>query len=548
MRKIFVVGMSFCCMSSVFAATSIDLSHQPVSFLQAMMPGAGKNFSATASQATIKQVSSTIDQNKTQHTRIQQMYAGYPVWGADAVVHVPQSPVKKSLSNFIQSGNSNITMNGTMYQNLNTDLANTPAFVFNAVQADKALQQAVQKYQQQSGVKHAISRQKSVLMVYVDDKNKAHWAFMVSFYVQPDKSRPVKPTYIMDAVTFDVYEKWDDIKTLDDVNGGGYGGNQGLGKYTYDGVSDPEKSFLNIKRDSVQKICYLENAEVTVKNASNNDQVIQYKCEATDATHNSVYWNGDQDAVNGAYSPANDALFFGKKIKDMYQLKYQTPVLVDGGHDMMLNMRVHDNASDTVDNAYWDDDTQQMTFGDGDKDYYPFVSLGVSAHEISHGFTHQHSNLAYNNQSGGLNESFSDMAAMAVEYYVNQKNTWQIGGEIVKEGTPFRYMDQPSKDCHGSTPGKNCSMDDASQFKKGVNVHYSSGVFNRAFYLLATSQNWNTEKAFKVMMTANMNYWTSTTNFVQAACGVVKATRDVGYDTATVTKVMQVVKVDISKC
>ena len=38
---------------------------------------------------------------------------------------------------------------------------------------------------------------------------------------------------------------------------------------------------------------------------------------------------------------------------------------------------------------------RKMTFGDGIDMFYPLVFLGVGAHEISHGFTEQHSNLIY---------------------------------------------------------------------------------------------------------------------------------------------------------
>src|SRR5439155_7283312 len=112
--------------------------------------------------------------------------------------------------------------------------------------------------------------------------------------------------------------------------------------------------------------------------------------------------------------------------------------------------------------------------------------LSIGAHEVSHGFTEQHSDLIYNEESGGLNESFSDMAGTAADYYIYSKNSWGVGAEISKSGDgPFRFMDQPSKDCHGRSPGAHCSIDRASQYhctkdQEGIpyclDVHYSSGV------------------------------------------------------------------------
>ena len=179
-----------------------------------------------------------------------------------------------------------------------------------------------------------------------------------------------------------------------------------------------------------------------------------------------------------------------------------------------------------------------MTFGDGIEVFYPLTSLGVAAHEVSHGFTEQHSNLAYYTQSGGLNESFSDMAAQAAEFYSTKKNSWEIGPEIFKEDNQaLRYMDEPTKDCpKGRSPGQHCSINHMSQYNESLDVHYSSGIFNKVFYLLGTAKGWDTKKAFDVMVKANMAYWTPTIDFYNAANCVLKAAKDLNYSQAVVKK------------
>jgi pseudolysin len=209
---------------------------------------------------------------------------------------------------------------------------------------------------------------------------------------------------------------------------------------------------------------------------------------------------------------------------------------------MMINMRVHER----MDNAYWDG--AQMTFGDGISVFYPLVSLGVGAHEISHGFTEHHSGLYYWSQSGGLNEAFSDMAAQAAEFYSVGHNSWQIGPEILKGAGALRYMIKPSDDCNGGKPGNWCSIDKVSQYKEGLDVHYSSGIFNRVFYLIGSADGWDTKKAFDIMVHANAYYWTANTTWSEAACGVLKAAHDYGYDTAVVKNAFNIVEVDYSKC
>jgi pseudolysin len=525
-----------CVTTSVFAAKPVDLRGQSPVLLQ--------KFFAPA--LSLQQIKSDIDFTHTTHVRFQQTYRGYPVWGGDAVLHVPNGGLVDSDNSFrklLAIKSSQATMNGVIYQNLPADLDGVPAYIFNVAQADKALQQAIQLHHTKGATQHAITENKTRLMVYVDQDNIAHWAFYLTFVDAGFSGLPQKPTYILDAVTFHVYQEWDDLKTLDNEAGGGFGGNKKMGQVTYDGLSSHFPQ-LNLQRDPKTKRCYLQNSDVTVKDMQAKKSVMQFDCTEKSIPHNNLYWSGNLDTINGAYSPGNDALYIGSVIKDMYQKWYGVPVLTLDGKPMMLNMMVHEK----MENAYWDG--KVMVFGDGGKEFYPLVSMGVGAHEISHGFTEQHSNLEYYGQSGGLNEAFSDMASQAAEFYSTGQNTWQIGAEIMKENeTALRYMDEPTKDClPGSKPGDECSISNAKNYSSDLDVHFSSGVFNKMFYLLSTSPMWNTKKAFDVMVLANTNYWTATDNFSAAACGVVDATKKYGYNVDAVMKAFDAVGVKVSRC
>ena len=535
--RVFAMSViAFACASSAFAATPVNLNHQSPDVLQTFQ----------TLNSSLKQTRATIDFKKVSHVHVQQTYNGYRVWGGDAILHIANQP-NANLKTALAANKASLTMNGVLYKNLDADLASAPNYVFNKDQADRAIQKAIDTYQQKIGMKNSAQNTKAELMVFIDNGNKAHWAYLVTFDTQAKAGEPAKPTFILDAVSFDNYQYWDNIQTAkvlyENDNGGGFGGNEKMGEYSYDslGADLPE---LSIERDVDAKICYLENNDVTVKDISKGNAVVQFACDETDGSHNGIYWDADFDKVNGGYSPSNDALFVGKVIKEMYQNWYGIPVLTENGKPMMLNMRVHQR---NYDNAYWDG--QQMTFGDGYLKFYPLVSLGVGAHEISHGFTQQHSGLAYYGQSGGMNEAFSDMAAQAAEFYAYGHNSWQIGPEIFKKpDEALRYMDQPSKDCHGGKPGRGCSIDTAKQYNNNLDVHYSSGVFNHLFYLLGTANNWDTRKAFDVMVKANMDYWTPNSTFAEAACGVVKAAKDYNYDMDGVAAAMAGVEIDVSSC
>lgn len=526
------------CSTSIFAATPVDLSHQPLSIIHSFLVNDKSN------NPQVKQLSSAVDFNQTQHVRLQQMYSNYPVWGGDFVLHAPKGNIQ-SINDIATFANStDISMNGTIYNGIEKDLNATPAYALTTEQMDKAMQQAILSYQKKNGIaSNPITEKTSSRIIYIDKNNKAHWAYLISFVASPANAIPQKPTFIMDATTLEIYKEWDNIQTLSNTFGGGFGGNEKISKFVYDGLQNNFPK-LDIQRDDTTNFCFLKNSDVTVKNASNGGTVISYECKATDNSHDQVYWNADHDAVNGAYSPSNDALFVGKIVKNMYQEWYGVPVLKESnGSPMMLNMQVHLR----MDNAYWNG--REMFFGDGIRIFYPLVSIGVAAHEISHGFTQQHSNLEYYGQSGGLNESFSDMAAQAAEFYATKKNHWTIGDEIYKEANKaLRYMDEPTKDCGSKKPGSSCSISNVEDYDDYIDVHYSSGIFNKFFYLLGTSKKWDTQKAFNVMVHANQNYWTSESNFTQAACGVIKSAKDYKYPVKAVKQAAKGVGIDVSKC
>ena len=131
-------------------------------------------------------------------------------------------------------------------------------------------------------------------------------------------------------------------------------------------------------------------------------------------------------------------------------------------------------------NAFWDG--TKMTYGDGNGTTFgPLVSLDVAGHEMSHGVTENTAGLTYSGESGGLNESTSDIFGTMVEFYAanaSDPGDYKIGEEFdLASGAGFRRMDNPIAD--GSSP--NCY----SSNTKNLDVHYSSGVGNHFFYLLA---------------------------------------------------------------
>ena len=157
------------------------------------------------------------------------------------------------------------------------------------------------------------------------------------------------------------------------------------------------------------------------------------------------------------------------------------------GNNTATYIAVH--VDNNYDNAFFDPSCKCMYIGDGSS-FYSLGSIDVIGHEMGHGVTDATSNLTYSGESGGLNESNSDITGEMVEAYarnggtgttIPSGNDWMMGEEISKSGQPLRWMWKPSKD--GS------SKDAWSSTLGNLNVHYSSGPNNRMFYFLSQGSN-----------------------------------------------------------
>ncbi|HZX29614.1 MAG TPA: M4 family metallopeptidase, partial [Telluria sp.] len=230
------------------------------------------------------------------------------------------------------------------------------------------------------------------------------------------------------------------------------------------------------------------------------------------------------------------------------------------GQNTATYIAAHVNTA--YDNAYYSDTCKCMYIGDGSS-FYSLGSIDVIGHEMGHGVTAATSNLAYRQESGGLNESASDIQGEVVEAYARaggtgttiplSGNDWVMGKEISKTGTPLRYLYKPSLD--GKSP------DAWSKSVGRLDVHYSSGPNNRMFYFLANGSSADstspyyskfltqlprnmtgigTDKAFRIWFKANTTKFTSSTNYADARNKVLAAAQELyGTNSAEAKAVMR---------
>jgi hypothetical protein len=161
-------------------------------------------------------------------------------------------------------------------------------------------------------------------------------------------------------------------------------------------------------------------------------------------------------------------------------------------------------SKNSYDNAFYDQQTNEMSFGDGDDKIFKIggftsvADMDVPAHELSHGVSAHAANLGYTNQVGGLNEAFSDIMGICCKYWVNGTATknadWIIGSSILAEGingVGLRSMKDPGSAYDDPVLGTDPQYASADDYSDGDDPHISSGVVNHAFYLFATSVGGN---------------------------------------------------------
>ena len=185
--------------------------------------------------------------------------------------------------------------------------------------------------------------------------------------------------------------------------------------------------------------------------------------------------------------------------------------------------------SNNYNNAYWNG--TQMVYGDGDGTQFAPLSLAldVVAHELTHAVTERTANLVYQDQSGALNESMSDVFGVLID-----STNWKIGEDVYTPGTPgdaLRYMDNPTL---GNQPDNMSNYLVTTSDNGGV--HTNSGITNKAFYNVATAIG--RHSAGQIYYRALTTYFTASTDFQAARVALVQAATDLyGAASAEVTAV-----------
>ncbi len=195
--------------------------------------------------------------------------------------------------------------------------------------------------------------------------------------------------------------------------------------------------------------------------------------------------------------------------------------------------------SSAYNNAFWDG--TRMTYGDGDgATFTPLTELDVCGHELTHGVTEYSSGLIYSYESGALNEAFSDIFGKTIDFYANPLTAdWRIGGKCYTPGTAgdaLRYMNNPNL---AGDPDTYLGTNWYTGTGDNGGVHTNSGVLNYWYYLLVNGGSGTNDvgfafnvsgigitKARAIAYRTNSFYLTSSSDYADAAFYALQSAND----------------------
>jgi bacillolysin len=200
---------------------------------------------------------------------------------------------------------------------------------------------------------------------------------------------------------------------------------------------------------------------------------------------------------------------------------------IDGQGGTIISVVNVTNGGRAMENAFWNG--KIMAYGNGGPDFEPFAkSLDIAAHEMTHGVTEHTSGLEYLNQSGALNEAFSDIFAAMVD-----RDDWLLGEDITKVSTNFpngalRSMEDPH---NGTSPGalgwqpKHMNeYQNLPESQDNGGVHVNSGIINHSAYLLA--QQIGREKVEKIFYNALTTKLTRQARFIDYRLAIIRSAQE----------------------
>jgi bacillolysin len=432
-----------------------------------------------------------VDSLAMTHARFQQQTHGVPVVGAETMVHYDARGVLTSLDTMYVPDLDGLDVQPGFDAKLAVDVATA-----DAVSTMKSVDAS------------ALTPSSGKLVVFALNDRPATLAYEVTVRAVFGSEPAIWVTTI-DAKTGEIIDRFNNLQTIEGSGVGVDGTTKKLQVSTVSGGF----SLTDTSRGVTIRTHDAQGAQVTADQGA-----------AVLTSTSSTSW----DTADPGAGAAVDAHFNAGLVYDYYK-KVHARNAIDGAGGTMVSTAHFGTA---FDNAFWDGSS--MSYGDGGAVFKPLSSgLDVVAHEFTHGVTERTSALRYQNQSGALNESVSDIFGVFIEHAFkpNEVNNWKMGEAIANAGA-LRDFKNPAA---GRQPDHMTKFVQTQQDMGGV--HINSGIPNNAAFLMTMGGSNPTsktgpqfgigwEKSEKLWFRTNTKYLTQTATFAAAAQATMQAAKD----------------------
>ena len=383
--------------------------------------------------------------NKT-HLRFQQTYKNIPVWASEIVIHL--------------DANDNLYLVQGRYHPTPVKLTNVVPTI-SAEDAKKSVRRDL------NTPKAKIADAQSKLIIFPDESGSLVLAFEVT--IKP--SLDVNWTYFIDAHSGKVIQRMDNIRNAGSIVSASGQDLSGVTR-TYNSWLESGTYYL------IDPSTPLVDASYDPLNSGPNGSGDTFTLDAQNGDGGNLFYVSSNAQNSGWDTSGVSTAYNTRRVYDYYNQTFGRNSYDDAGKNLLSVIHYLQNYN----NAFWNG--TYMVFGDGDGVVFDPLAgcLDVVAHEMSHGVIEHTVNLMYQNQSGALNESLSDIFSAMVD-----RDDWLIGEDctIINPG----YLRNMANPALGITP----QPTKMSEYQNRPNteagdyggVHVNSGIPNRAAYLLA---------------------------------------------------------------
>jgi thermolysin len=378
--------------------------------------------------------------------RLRQVYEGIPVFGGQVVRQM--------------DGRSIVSLSGRLYDNVDVDV--TPR-ISSAAAGLAATASA--------GAAAVLRREPELCVLPVRGD------YALAYRTQVGTEWDVRDV-VIDAVTGGVISARSVFRSVNAIN---------LGTGVF---GDQQKMSVNSSGRLFQAIDGLRPATIVTLDLGGSVSRLNSFLNTGVLFNSDIATSGSDRWMDG---PTVDAHAYQGMVYDYYFKRYGRHGLDD--HDIEMNAIVHplDRSQATrqpahivgtfINNAFFCCD-RLTVFGDGDGRLFTHLAgaLEIVGHEMSHGVTQYGADLIYEDESGALNEAFSDIMAVAIQYFYRPSAANWLLAEEVTLAPPGYVRSFSNPNAVGDPDHYSLRRFLGTGIDNG-GVHFNVTIIDHAFYL-----------------------------------------------------------------